>query len=122
MKRPIIVFLLIGIHSVLVSQSNKYEPIDKLGWEMTNFTIPDKLAETDTGDVNYLLTLNDDGKVKAVKILHNTFSTKTEKSLRRMVRKLEFISTDEKAALKKHQGTLSITREPYNPPPKIDSL
>ena len=117
MKRPIITFLLILIHFGLIGQSHKYEPIDKLGWEMTNFSIPDKLTEMDTGNVNYLLTINDKGKVKNVEVLSNTFDLKMEKLWRRMIKKLEFTRTDDNASLKKkYKGTLLITREPCNKP------
>jgi len=122
MKRPLIIFLLIGIHFVLIGQSNKYETIDKLGWEMTNFSPPGNLTETDTGDVNYLLTINDEGKVIGVKMLHSTFDRKIEKRWRRMVKKLELTRTDENTVLKKYTGILSITREPCTPAVKSDPL
>jgi hypothetical protein len=107
--------LLTIIPNVVFAQNKNidYVPIDKAGWTMTNFSEPDNLIETDSGEVKYLLTLNKKGRVKNIKILTNTFSNVAETKWRGEVKKTIFLrqSTDRDT---KYKGTLLIERERCN--------
>lgn len=94
------------------------ESIDKLGWEATNVSMPEKLTDADIGEVTYLLTLNKKGKVKNINALKNTFTRETEKRWRETVRDIKFSRATETEGVKpQYRGTFFISRERCNKPP-----
>ena len=119
MKRPFIALILICLHCNLSAQDPEYQPLDELGWEAINLEIPENLTETDTGSVNYLVTLNPEGKVAELEILVNTFSEEAEKIWRHSVNSLIFVRK-KLTVSPRHMGTFFIRREYCNPVRKTD--
>ena len=114
MKRLSIALILTCLHFNLPAQEAKYPPLDELGWEAINFEIPENLTETDTGSVNYLVTLKTDGKVADLEIIGNTFDEEAEKIWRHYVNSLVFVRK-KLTGSSHHKGTLFIRREYCNP-------
>lgn len=96
------------------AQMDKLLPIDQAGWRMLNYDPP--VTGSDTGRVSYKITLTKQGIVKRVTLLTNTFTAKTEKEWRNLVRDLQFErSASNKPRKKDYTGTISIAREVCHP-------
>lgn len=99
------------VPNLLLGQGNEqYLPINKIGWDMTNFLEPENLTESDSGEVNYLLTISKNGKIKDVRVLSNSFSKETEIKWRNAVRKLILIRQSSHIRTVGYKGTLQISR------------
>jgi hypothetical protein len=113
MKGFVIVLMVTGCQTFVAAQNKNYQPIDKLGWEMVNFSTPDKLTDSDSGSVKYLLTVNSKGKVTHIKLMNNTFPRGAEKLWRKMTKDLQFRRSEDLLQTKaRYEGTLEISREP----------
>jgi hypothetical protein len=112
MKSTLVIFVLTSISTIALAQNKNmdFEPIDKAGWTMTNFSQPENLTETDIGEVKYLLTLNKKGHVKNIEVLTNTFNREAERKWRAQVKKTMF-SREKTDSHTKYTGTLLIARE-----------
>lgn len=112
MKNTLVIFLLTTISNVVLGQNKNmdYEPIDKAGWTMTNFSEPANLTEIDIGEIKYLLTLNKKGHVKNIKVLTNSFSKEAETKWRSEVKKTIFLRQKTDGQIN-YKGTLLIERE-----------
>lgn len=108
--KNIIILILTVIPTLLIGQSKNYnfEPIDKLGWMMTNFSEPENITELDSGQVKYLLTLNKKGQVKKVEVLSSTFRTESETAWRKEIKKLIFTRQKPQQGQLEYKGTLFI--------------
>jgi hypothetical protein len=109
MRTSIAAALLIFLALPVQSQTGGYKTLGELGWNMTNFSMPDQLTEIDTGYVDYLVTLSRKGKVTRLKILRSSFGDETEKLWRQSIIKSSFTPRDGREP-RKYKGTLSIER------------
>jgi len=100
------------VYSTAVGQSLKYQPLNELGWEMANFTIPDGLTELDTGAVTFLLTINGSGDILSVQTLADTFSAGTRKLWKRSIKSATFKKADISAPTgRRVVGMVTISRD-----------
>jgi|GEM_PF-2442416 len=108
-------FLVIGLFFfgfTICAQDSDFSPIEELGWQIMEFSEPPDLRDSDIGEVNYLLTLDANGKVTRIKVLSSSFEKKTEKRWRRQILKSKFTRLkNNKPAASQYRGTLLITRE-----------
>lgn len=77
----LIALFLITIPGLLIAQKS-YEPIDKIGWELPDFTELQGFEQSDLGSVTYLIVLNKSGQIKKVRTLSNTLNDQTELKVR----------------------------------------
>jgi hypothetical protein len=99
-------------------QDRDFPTIDELGWQITDLSEPPDLKDTDIGAANYLVTLNENGKVKKIEVLTSTFSRKLEKLWKKQIVAGRFIRLrDLPAKEKEYRGTLVVTREMCNKDP-----
>ncbi|MEX2231608.1 MAG: hypothetical protein WD824_05585 [Cyclobacteriaceae bacterium] len=117
MKAPIITIFLILIYCSLAGQDPGHQPLDKLGWDVINFSIPEDLTELDTGRVNYLLNLSHEGQIRHIELLENSFDSRVEKLWQVAIKKSAFKRSGENSTIeKKHKGTFFISRAHCNQP------
>lgn len=98
MIRPILVLALLAAHGMVPAQSIEYQSLDDLGWEIIDFQFPGDLTELDTGKVNYLVTISDEGKVRDVNVLETTMPRRAEKIFRAIVGRSLFRNTGARVA------------------------
>lgn len=105
--RLVITLILIISSQTLIAQ--KHKPIDQVGWEL-----PDELSQLipeEEGSLEYLLVLSDEGEIKRIKVLNNTFDAKLEQEFRSQLKKLTLPrkQSNSKVGLK---GVLQISSGP----------
>lgn len=104
----LIITLIVMISSqTLIAQ--KHKPIDQVGWEL-----PDELSQLipeEEGSLEYLLTVSDEGEIKRIRVLNNTFDAKLEQAFRFQLKTLTLPrkESNDKAGRK---GTLQISSGP----------
>jgi|GEM_PF-3075525 len=104
MKLLIALFLIVS-PGLLIAQKT-YEPIDKIGWELPEISVPKSFTPLDSGTVNYLLSITKSGKIKGVRIISNTFSKEAESKLRAEVKGMSLTKREVKVGYK---GTFQIS-------------
>lgn len=123
MKTFLISIGLSFIFTHALSQEADYPSLDEAGWYIINLEEPQGLKDTDVGAVNYLITLNEKGKIKSIRILTSTFTNRAERSWRKKILSAEFIKIkDIKTPGGKIRGTLLITRDTCNKDAAADFL
>ena len=111
MKIFLVILASVFLPPGVAAQDSYHPPLEEAGWEMRDFTVPDQLTELDTGAVQYLVTLNGQGKVTHLKVLSNTFDAAAEKQWRRALKQCAFTNTSGLEQPKKRiRGTTMITR------------
>jgi hypothetical protein len=99
--------------AALAQNSRKLEAINQVGWEISNFSSPGNLSAEDSGEVTYLITLTDAGRLKNIRVLSSTFSKRAERIWRRQVRKVVF-TRNTTSEMISNQGTFHIKAAPCN--------
>jgi hypothetical protein len=120
MRTFLLLTLLLFLPQLIRAQDRRYPTMDEVGWQINDFAEPNDLSDSDIGELIYLLTLDEAGKVKKIKVIANTFRKKTEKLWRKKVRESTFTRT--KKSVPGHavyQGTLLITRETCDKDPEF---
>lgn len=86
--------------------------MDELGWQIVELQEPSDLKDSDVGEIHYLITVTEDGRVRSIQVLSNSFSSRTERLWRRKLAKARFVMLKEKVPGKsRYTGTMVINRE-----------
>lgn len=104
--------LLITLFVVISSQTliaQKHKPIDQVGWEMPEISMPENLSPADSGTVNYLLKIDKSGKIKDVKIISNSFNEEVESGFRNQLKDITLTKKKSDQGSTSYKGTFEIS-------------
>ena len=97
------------------AQTSKLLPIDQAGWRMVNYD-PHSVNSSETGSVEYQITLTKQGTVKRVILLNSTFTPQTEKKWRDHINTMQFERVSSTKPRKKdYKGSISISTDWCSP-------
>lgn len=109
MTKSLIALFLVILPGLLIAQ-NHYKPIDSVGWELPEFSIPENFNPSlDSGAVTYLVAISKTGTIKKISMLSNTFNHDAESKLRDQVKNATLVRKESDSKTIRYKGTLEIS-------------
>jgi hypothetical protein len=111
----ILPFIFLFFLTAASAQTGKLLPIEQAGWRMVNYD-PHSVNSSETGSVDYKITLTKQGTVKRVTLLKSTFTPQTEKKWRDHINTMQFErASSVKPRKKDYRGTISLSTDWCSP-------